>query len=178
MTRNLPELCSNDSVDSTTCPFHSLPTTIISSLLRQNAAQLKMNTYSPPSSVLDQLPKMDKRKSNNYKALKESFVSNLSGGPIWEINEVSLVLPVSLSDNSRHNFGLMLTTLGWCFALVRSSVSTAFLRTLHPCSRCYRFSHQLRLSTFRHHCLLEAATAVEYISFDACHSRAHQPVIT
>jgi hypothetical protein len=54
-----------------------------------------MNVYSPPSSVLDQIPKLDKRKSNNYKALKESFVSNLSGGSIWEINEVSLVLPVS-----------------------------------------------------------------------------------
>jgi len=27
------------------------------------------------------------RKSNNYKQLKESFVSNLSGGSIWEINE-------------------------------------------------------------------------------------------
>jgi len=41
---------------------------------------------------------MDPRKSNNYKALKaskEAFVSNLSGGTIWEINAVALVLPVS-----------------------------------------------------------------------------------
>ncbi|QDS70623.1 hypothetical protein FKW77_000627 [Venturia effusa] len=54
-----------------------------------------MNAYSPPPSVLDQL-EMDKRKSNNYKALKESFVSNLSGGSMWEINEVSLVLPAGV----------------------------------------------------------------------------------
>lgn len=38
---------------------------------------------------------MDKRKSNNYKILKEDFVSNLSGGTIGEINVVTLILPVS-----------------------------------------------------------------------------------
>ena len=35
------------------------------------------------------------RKLHNYKQLKEAHVSNLSGGTIWEINEVTLVLPVS-----------------------------------------------------------------------------------
>ncbi|TLD38897.1 GPI-anchored wall transfer protein 1 [Venturia nashicola] len=55
-----------------------------------------MNVHSPPPSVADQFPQMDKRKSNNYKALKESFVSNLSGGSVWEINEVSLVLPAGV----------------------------------------------------------------------------------
>jgi hypothetical protein len=61
--------------------------------LYRDTTNLKMNVYSPPSSTMG---KIDKRKSNNYKALKESFVSNLSGGSVWEINEVSLVLPVSL----------------------------------------------------------------------------------
>ena len=66
-----------------------------------------MNVYSPPSSVMDQIPKLDKRKSNNYKALKESFVSNHSGGSIWEINEVSLVLavsPMSVSITIHHQY--------------------------------------------------------------------------
>ena len=34
------------------------------------------------------------RTIHNYKQLKEAHVSNLSGGSIWEINEVTLVLPV------------------------------------------------------------------------------------
>lgn len=38
------------------------------------------------------------RKLHNYKQLKEAHVSNLSGGNIWEINEVTLVLPVSFSQ--------------------------------------------------------------------------------
>jgi hypothetical protein len=33
-------------------------------------------------------------KSNNYKALRESFVANLNGGSIWEINSVTLTLSV------------------------------------------------------------------------------------
>ncbi|KAF2430133.1 GPI-anchored wall transfer protein 1 [Tothia fuscella] len=39
---------------------------------------------------------MDKRKSNNYKALKEAFVSNHSGGTIGEINAVTLIMPASV----------------------------------------------------------------------------------
>ena len=38
------------------------------------------------------------RKLHNYKQLKEAHVANLSGGSIWEINEVTLVLPVSLNQ--------------------------------------------------------------------------------
>ena len=34
--------------------------------------------------------------ANSYKALKEDFVSNLSGGSIGEINLVTSVAPVSL----------------------------------------------------------------------------------
>jgi hypothetical protein len=33
-------------------------------------------------------------KSNNYKALKESFVANLNGGSIGEINAVTFALTV------------------------------------------------------------------------------------
>jgi hypothetical protein len=36
-------------------------------------------------------------KSNNYKILKESFYANLNGGSIWEINAITLTLPVSIS---------------------------------------------------------------------------------
>ncbi|KAF2401655.1 GPI-anchored wall transfer protein [Trichodelitschia bisporula] len=39
---------------------------------------------------------MERLKSNNYKALKEAFVSNLSGGPIWEIYAVTLVMPAAV----------------------------------------------------------------------------------
>ena len=35
--------------------------------------------------------------AHSYKALKEEFVSNLSGGGIAEINLVTLVAPVSIS---------------------------------------------------------------------------------
>ena len=33
--------------------------------------------------------------AQSYKSLKENFVSNLSGGDIWEINYVTAVAPVS-----------------------------------------------------------------------------------
>ena len=33
-------------------------------------------------------------RSHNYKLLKENFVANLNGGSIWEINAVTLTLPV------------------------------------------------------------------------------------
>jgi hypothetical protein len=37
---------------------------------------------------------MDVKKSNNYKALKEAFVSGHSGGTALEVNLVTLVAPV------------------------------------------------------------------------------------
>ena len=49
--------------------------------------------------MAEQTPDAAKRKLHNYKQLKEAHVSNLSGGSIWEINEVTLVLPVSLSES-------------------------------------------------------------------------------
>ncbi|KAE9972245.1 hypothetical protein EG328_005116 [Venturia inaequalis] len=94
-----------------------------------------MNTYSPPSSVLDQLPKMDKRKSNNYKALKESFVSNLSGGPIWEINEVSLVLPAGVllwsALQSRQRFFVPYTPAAAATDFLINCVSALFAITVY-----------------------------------------------
>jgi hypothetical protein len=42
----------------------------------------------------DPIAETQSRKLHNYKHLKEAHVSNLSGGTIWEINEVTLVLPV------------------------------------------------------------------------------------
>ena len=38
---------------------------------------------------------MEAKKSTNYKALKEAFVSGHSGGSALEINIVTLVAPVS-----------------------------------------------------------------------------------
>jgi phosphatidylinositol glycan class W len=35
----------------------------------------------------------------SYKARKEAFVSNLTGGSIWEINQVTLVAPVRIPSN-------------------------------------------------------------------------------
>lgn len=37
-----------------------------------------------------------------YKARKEAFVADLTGGSIWEINAVTLVAPVSFKGNPRH----------------------------------------------------------------------------
>jgi hypothetical protein len=89
---------------------------------------------------MDQMPKLDKRKSNNYKALKESFVSNLSGGSIWEINEISLVVTVSLIvipylGNS------ILILLGQCSTLVCPAISAALLHTLHNSCNDHRLSY-------------------------------------
>jgi len=36
----------------------------------------------------------------DYKAEKEASVSLLSGGPIWEINHVTLVAPVRITKRS------------------------------------------------------------------------------
>jgi len=41
-------------------------------------------------------------KSNNYKALKEAFVSNLNGGTISEIVAVTMTMPVSHSGSLVH----------------------------------------------------------------------------
>lgn len=37
--------------------------------------------------------------AQSYKALKENFVSNLSGGDIWEINYVTAVAPVRITTS-------------------------------------------------------------------------------
>jgi hypothetical protein len=39
-------------------------------------------------------------RSHNYKLLKERFVANLNGGTIWEINTVTLTLPVPAPSKS------------------------------------------------------------------------------
>lgn len=40
----------------------------------------------------------------SYKKQKEAFVSNLNGGTLWEINNVTLVAPVCLT---RHEISTM-----------------------------------------------------------------------
>jgi len=51
-----------------------------------------------PISVADE-PFNPVQKAQEYKALKEAFVSNLSGGTVWEINAVALVQPVRRLSN-------------------------------------------------------------------------------
>ena len=47
--------------------------------------------------------------AQSYKALKEGFVSNLSGGSVTEINYVTAVAPVD--ESLRYGFSLKLTLL-------------------------------------------------------------------
>jgi hypothetical protein len=47
---------------------------------------------APPAARVPPPPPV---RSHNYKLLKENFVANLNGGSIWEINLVTLTLPVT-----------------------------------------------------------------------------------
>ena len=63
--------------------------------------------------------------AQSYKALKEDFVSNLSGGSIWEINFVTAVAPVSSNSSCLASASLSIDRLmtGCCSALVRPTVT-------------------------------------------------------
>lgn len=57
--------------------------------------------HSSPSSgydTLDSIVDAAAAMAKSYKSLKEDFVSNLSGGGIWEINLVTAVAPVGTSQ--------------------------------------------------------------------------------
>lgn len=62
--------------------------------------------------------------AQSYKSLKESFVSNLSGGTILEINTVTAVAPVSADILFQDSSLLMNLLLGCCPPLVSSSVAS------------------------------------------------------
>lgn len=98
------------------------------------------------------------RKLHNYKQLKEAHVSNLSGGSIWEINEVTLVLPVSNSLTRRIlacYFASKPPHTGRRVRLVRLAGEAQFLHPLYgSCSR-RRLYHQLRGDLIRNHSIFQ-----------------------
>lgn len=74
------------------------------------------------------------RMAQSYKALKEGFVSNLSGGEVSEINKVTAVAPVRLVNLAfwRELTGKLF--VGSSSRLVSSSVASRPFRQLWPCS--------------------------------------------
>lgn len=70
--------------------------------------------------------------AQSYKALKEDFVSNLSGGDIWEINYVTAVAPVRTNTPSGGQ-QLMANRLGSLLTMGSSSVSASFLCHIRLC---------------------------------------------
>lgn len=54
-----------------------------------------LNTITKDSLIMAALAQARQAMAANYKALKEDFVSNLTGGEIKEINYVTAVAPVS-----------------------------------------------------------------------------------
>ena len=70
----------------------------------------------------------------SYKALKEDFVSGLTGGSISEINTVTAVAPVRKIHRSRCIEISLINLPGCLRPLVRIAVTSLFLRTIH--ARC------------------------------------------
>ncbi len=68
--------------------------------------------------------------AQSYKALKEGFVSNLSGGNVSEINYVTAVAPVRLSDLIPLRELTETIFSGSCSSLVSSSRPSGSLRRL------------------------------------------------
>lgn len=68
--------------------------------------------------------------SQSYKALKEDFVSNLSGGDITEINYVTAVAPVPITPQSRPSHCIANIPLDCGPSLVCPAVTSRFLPTL------------------------------------------------
>ncbi len=79
--------------------------------------------------------------AQSYKALKENFVSNLSGGDIWEINYVTAVAPVgtTISLGGQQLMGKCLDSL---LPVGGSSVSARSLRQIRLCGDVDRLPPQ------------------------------------
>lgn len=99
--------------------------------------------------------------ANGYKAQKEAFVSNLTGGSVWEINTVTLVAPVS-SASLQVDRLLRSRTADCSLTLVRPAVSTAFLHSLHACCMLDRLPSQLCGHPLRDHTLLLVPCSPEF----------------
>ena len=95
-----------------------------------------------------------------YKALKEDFVSNLSGGSVWDINLVTLVAPVSTTfvfDSNR--FRLTSRFLGRCSPLVHPTIPSESVHTLHNRGMPHRLPAALRRHPLRHYDILELSSS-------------------
>lgn len=68
----------------------------------------------------------------SYKSMKEDFVSNLSGGTIGEINQVTAVAPVSAIWPHLYPVLMTMAGKGCLSAMVSSSDPARFLREQKP----------------------------------------------
>lgn len=75
-----------------------------------------------------------------YKARKEAFVSNLSGGTISEINLVTLVAPVSAPEWPLPGLKCAYHSLGSAPSLDRSPADTLFLHPIYATRTSRRLS--------------------------------------
>jgi len=79
--------------------------------------------------------------AQSYKVLKENFVSNLSGGDLWEINYVTAVAPVGTTTSSGDQ-QLMGNNLDNLLTVGSSSVSASSLRQIWLCGDVDRLPPQ------------------------------------
>lgn len=69
--------------------------------------------------------------AQSYKSLKENFVSNLSGGSIWEINYITAVAPVCLARITESTM-LIKVMLGCHTFVVGPPIKSGLLRGIRP----------------------------------------------
>lgn len=113
----------------------------------------------------------DGRKIHNYKQLKEAHVSNLSGGSIWEINEVTLVLPVSYEPETMNDMiqNTDIIEPGGSIPVVCPAIAAVLLHTILDHRRTGRLHHQQRRHPVRHHCLCRQTIVTECSFLVTCY---------
>ena len=110
--------------------------------------------------------------AHSYKALKEDFVSNLSGGGIWEITVVTLVAPVRSSASGKCNWAHVMCTVS-CSAVVGPSVSSRVIRPVWACGVCNRPSTQRRGDPPRNDTILFCAHPTQPVALSPCYNSIH-----
>lgn len=112
--------------------------------------------------------------TQSYKALKEDFVSNLSGGSVLEVNYVTAVAPVrpQLALAKPHTYCMSLVSL---FLVVGTSSTASFLRQLWPNADACRLPSQCYVPPIGYNHILFQASASQWSPHTASHRPLHPP---